>query len=206
MQAKIKEMAAKRDLNIATRRENLLGTNQFPNFTEKAEIVNDTVFEKQDFTGEDAEIETIKPYRGAQAFEKLRIATDRFAEKQKRPLAFMLTMGNLAMRKARAQFSCNFFAVAGFQVQDNNGFATVEEGIAAARTAAADIIVLCSSDDEYTELAPAAFKLIGNDAVFVVAGAPECMEELKAQGIANFIHIKSNVLEELRGYQTQLGI
>lgn len=208
MQAKIREMAARRDMNIATRRENLLGTNQFPNFTEKVgnAVADDVVFEKQDLTAEDAEIETIKPYRGAQAFEKLRIATDRYAEKQKRPLAFMLTMGNLAMRKARAQFACNFFAVAGYQVQDNNGFATVEEGIAAARSAAADIVVLCSSDEEYAELAPAAFNLIGDEAIFVVAGAPECMEDLKAKGITSFIHVKSNLLEELRGYQKQLGI
>ena len=208
MQGKIKEMAAKRDLNIATRRENLLGTNQFPNFSEKvaASTINETVFEKVDLTAADAEIETIKPYRGAQPFEKLRFDTDRYAESHKRPLAFMLTMGNLGMRKARAQFACNFFAVAGYQVQDNNGFATVEEGIAAARTAAADIIVLCSSDDEYAELAPAAFRQNGNGALFVVAGAPASMDELKAQGIKNFIHVKSNLLEELKAYQIKLGV
>jgi len=208
LQSKIKEMAAKRDMNIATRRENLLGVNQFPNFSEKigSAIQDDSIFEKEDLTAADAEIETIKAYRGAQAFEKLRLATDRFSESNKRPLAFMMTMGNLTMRKARAQFACNFFAVAGYQVQDNNGFATVEDGVAAARSAAADIIVLCSSDEEYAELAPAAFNLIGQDAIFVIAGAPECMEELKAKGIKNFIHVKSNLLEELKAYQTKLGI
>ena len=40
----------------------------------------------------------------------------------------MFPMGNLAMRKARAQFACNFFACAGFEVKDNNGFKTVDEG------------------------------------------------------------------------------
>lgn len=206
LQSKIREMAAKRDMNIATRRENLLGVNQFPNFTETVALQNESALERDDLTAADAEIETIKPYRGAQAFEKLRLATDKFAERNKRPLAFMMTMGNLAMRKARAQFACNFFAVAGYQVQDNNGFATVEEGVAAARSAAADIIVICSSDEEYAELAPAAFSLIGQDGIFVVAGAPECMEELKAKGIKNFIHVKSNLLEELKAYQKQLGI
>ncbi|MDD4190430.1 MAG: methylmalonyl-CoA mutase family protein [Mangrovibacterium sp.] len=208
MQKKIGEMAAKRDMNMATRRENLLGTNQFPNFTEEVgnAVADDAVFEKQDLTAEDAEIETIKPYRGAQAFEKLRVATDRYAKKQKRPLVFMLTIGNIAMRKARAQFACNFFAVAGYQVQDNNGFANAAEGVAAARSAAADIVVLCSSDEEYAELAPDVFSLLGNDAIFVVAGAPGCMEQLKAQGIKNFIHVKSNLLEELKAYQSRLGI
>ena len=118
----------------------------------------------------------------------------------------MLTIGNLNFRKARAQFACNFFAVAGYEVKDNNGFATVEEGIAAAKEAGANIVVICSSDDEYAELAPAAFDLIKDDAIFVVAGAPACTDELKAKGIENFIHVRSNVLEDLKGYQAKLGI
>ncbi|MGE5427565.1 MAG: methylmalonyl-CoA mutase family protein [Methylococcaceae bacterium] len=207
IQGEIKKMAAKRDMNIATRRENLLGTNQFPNFNEKIEqALNTSVFAPVDLTLEDTEIETIKPYRGAQAFEALRYKTDVYSKTNKRPLAFMLTIGNLNMRKARAQFACNFFAVAGFDVMDNNGFATVEEGWAAAQKAGANIVVLCSSDDEYAELAPAAFDAIGGKAEFVVAGAPATMDELKAKGIVNYINVKSNLLAELKAYQSKLGI
>ena len=207
IQGEIKKMAAKRDMNIATRRENLLGTNQFPNFNEKIDQqINSSVFAPVDLTSEEAEIETLKPYRGAQAFEALRYKTDVYARTNKRPLAFMLTMGNLNMRKARAQFACNFFAVAGFDVLDNNGFETVEEGWAAAQKAGAAIIVLCSSDDEYTELAPVTFDAINGKAIFVVAGAPANMDELKAKGVANYINVKSNVLTELKAYQSTLGI
>lgn len=208
IQAEIKEMAQKRDMKVATRRENILGTNQFPNFTEKIEKedVDASVFEATDLTAEDAEIETLKPYRGAMAFEKLRIATDKYAKANKRPLAFMLTIGNLNFRKARAQFACNFFAVAGYDVKDNNGFATIEEGLAAAKEAGAAIVVICSSDDEYAELAPAAFEAMNGEGIFVVAGSPACMDDLKAKGIENFIHVKSNVLEELKAYNAKLGI
>lgn len=207
IQAEIKKMAGKRDMNIATRRENLLGVNQFPNFTEKLDADLDAaVFAATDLTAEGAEIETLKPYRGAQAFEALRYKTDVYAKANKRPLAFMLTIGNLGMRKARAQFACNFFAVAGFDVLDNNGFKTVEEGVEAAQKAGAAIVVICSSDDEYAELAPAAFDAIGGKAIFVVAGAPACTEELKAKGIANYINVKSNLLAELKAYQSTLGI
>ena len=116
----------------------------------------------------------------------------------------MLTIGNLAMRLARSQFSGNFFGCAGYEIIDNNGFATVAEGIDAAVKAGADIVVLCSSDDEYAEFAPDAFKLLGGRAEFVVAGAPACTEELKAQGIQNFIHVRSNVLETLREFNAKL--
>jgi methylmalonyl-CoA mutase len=164
-----------------------------------------SLFEAVDLAEEGAEVETLKPYRGAQPFEALRYTTDMYARENKRPLAFMLTMGNLAFRKARAQFSCNFFAVAGFDVQDNNGFATVEEGVAAAKAAGADIVVVCSSDDEYAEIVPAVAEQLGEE-ILVVAGAPACADELKAKGITNFIHVKSNILEELKGYQEKLGI
>ncbi len=207
IQTEVKKMAAKRDGNVATRRENLLGVNQFPNFTEKVESELDAaVFAPVDLTAEGAEIETLKPYRGAQAFEALRYKTDVYSKSNKRPLAFMLTIGNLAMRKARAQFACNFFAVAGFDVLDNNGFKTVEEGWEAAQKAGAAIVVICSSDDEYAEFAPAAFDAIGGKAIFVVAGAPTCTDELKAKGITNFISVKSNLLAELKQYQASLNI
>ncbi len=118
----------------------------------------------------------------------------------------MLTIGKLSMRLARAQFSGNFFAVAGYEIIDNLGFPTVEEGVAAARNAGADIIVLCSSDEEYVDYAPIAKAAIGNDAILVIAGAPACMDELKTQGIENFIHVRSNVLDTLKAYNTKLGI
>ncbi len=206
IQNEIKEMAAKRDLNIALRRENLLGTNQFPNFNEKISAEFDgSLFEHIDLTEEGAEVETLKPYRAAQAFEALRYTTDVYSKNNKRPVVFMLTIGNLAMRKARSQFSCNFFAVAGFTVIDNNGFDTVEDGVAAAKAAVADIVVLCSSDEEYAELAPKAAEQL-TDEILVVAGAPACQTELETKGITNFISMKSNILEELEAYQNKLGI
>ena len=77
---------------------------------------------------------------------------------------------------------------------------TVEEGVEAAMEAKADIVVLCSSDDEYAEYAVPAFKALNGRAMFIVAGAPACMDELKAAGIENFIHVRVNVLETLKEF------
>jgi methylmalonyl-CoA mutase len=118
----------------------------------------------------------------------------------------MLTFGNLAMCRARAQFSCNFFATAGIKVVDNNRFSSVEEGVKAALEAGADIVVACSSDEEYAEAVPQIAELIGDKAIVVVAGAPACQAELEEKGIKNFINVKSNVLETLKDYQAKLGI
>jgi methylmalonyl-CoA mutase len=123
-----------------------------------------------------------------------------------RPKVFMLPFGNLAMRKARAAFSCNFFACAGYEVIDNLGYKSAEEGVEAAMKAKADIIVICSSDEEYLEIGPKIYDLAKNKAIVVVAGAPACMDELKKKGIENFIHMKSNLLETLQFYHNKLGI
>ena len=139
--------------------------------------------------------------RAASEFEALRLETEASG---KRPKAFMLTIGNLAMRQARAQYSCNFLACAGYEVVDNLGFSTVEEGIEAAMAAKADIVVLCSSDDEYAEYAVPAFKALNGRAMFIVAGAPACMDDLKAAGIENFIHVRVNVLETLKEFNAKL--
>lgn len=207
VQAAVKATAHARDLDIATRKENLLGTNQFPNFNEKIEkALCSCVFEPEDMTAEGATVETLKPYRGAQAFEAMRLKTDMYAAKHGRPVVYMVPMGSVSMRKARAQFACNFFACAGFQVIDNNGFDTVEESVKACLKNKAAIVVVCSSDEEYAELVPEIAAQLKDKAVVVVAGSPECRPELEAKGITNFIHVKNNVLEELKGYQAKLGI
>lgn len=205
IQTAIKETSAKRDKNIETRRETILGTNQYPNFTEKADkdITLDVVTRKSVQKSAAAIAEPLAKYRGAQAFEAMRFATDNSG---KQPVAFMLTYGNLAMCRARAQFACNFFAVAGFKVVDNNRFSSVEEGVSAALEAKADIIVACSSDDEYAEAVPQIASLVAEKSIVVVAGEPACKDELVSKGIENFISVKSNVLETLKGYQAKLGI
>ena len=207
IQDQINASSVARHAAIARRKEILLGSNQYPNFNETAA----GKIEKQDSCGCgcnhnhtcEPEFATLKFDRGASDFEALRLATERSG---KRPNVFMLTIGNLAMRLARSQFSSNFFACAGYKIIDNLGFDTVQAGVDAALEAKADIVVLCSSDDEYVTLAPEAKKTLGDKAILVVAGAPECMDELKAQGIDQFINVRSNVLETLQAFNAKLSI
>ena len=221
--------------DVAKRKEVLLGSNQFPNFNEVAgnkikanagacSSICECKEKKQKAScgcGGACEpvLKTLPVARAAEEFEQLRLATE--ASKHQ-PVAFMLTIGNLAMRLARSQFSCNFLACAGYKVIDNNGFKTVRDGILAAKKAKADIIVLCSSDDEYATYAPEAWKILQRQAakiqkmeaegrhsrqkqpLFVVAGAPACMPDLQALGIENFIHVRVNVLDTLRNFNNQL--
>lgn len=201
VQAAVNASAEKRHSDVARRKEILLGTNQYPNINEKAadkiekgEGCHCSCADEQAAGG-------LNTMRAASQFEALRLQTE---AAERRPKVFMLTIGNLAMRLARAQFSSNFFGCAGYEIIDNLGFQTVQEGIDAAMEKGADVVVLCSSDDEYATLAPEAYKYLDGRAQFVVAGAPECMDALKAEGINDFIHVRCNVLDTLKDFNARL--
>lgn len=210
VQDEVMETARKRDLDIATRKTTILGTNQYPNLLEKmGDKVNPEVGGKKPETcgcacaADASEVKVLMPYRGAEPFEQLRLQTERAA---RRPKVFLLTYGNLTMRKARSGFATNFFGVAGYEIIDNPGFATPEEGAKAALESCADVVVLCSSDDEYAELTEPACKLLkGKAKSIVLAGFPkEMVDTYRGYGVDEFIHVKTNALETLQKFQSKL--
>lgn len=201
VQKAVNASCEKRHTDVARRKEILLGTNQYPNINEMAADKIENKECKCACGNEEKGENALLMKRAATDFEALRLATEAASN---RPKVFMLTIGNLAMRLARAQFSTNFFGCAGYEIIDNLGFDTVEAGVDAALEKGADVIVLCSSDDEYATLAPEAFKYLDGRAEFVVAGAPACMDDLKAAGINEFIHVRCNVLETLQNFNAKL--
>jgi len=199
----IEATAQKRDMEIAQRKVSILGTNQYPN-------INETMLDKIKISFNHKN-KGLNPYRGAEAFEALRLATEKHTKKTgKRPGVFLLSMGNLAMRKARATFSENFFGCAGYEIFDKPGFKTTEEAINAVLDSENEIVVICSSDDEYSEIVPVLTKGIKSKkphTLIVVAGFPkDKIEEFKKEGVDDFIHVRKNVLETLIGFNKKLGI
>ncbi|PLX00809.1 MAG: methylmalonyl-CoA mutase small subunit [Marinilabiliales bacterium] len=203
IQKKVHKEAQKKYMDIAMRKQSILGTNQYPNTSEH---ISDRP-SKIHVNAEKNEVEILKPCRGAEAFEEIRLKTDAFSKDHPRPKTWMFTYGNLAMRKARAQFAGNFFGCAGFEVVDNLGFPTIEKGIQAAKEAKPEIVVICSSDEEYADIAIPVYEALKDQSVVVLAGYPkELVDQFKTAGLVHFIHIKSNVLEELSNYQQLIGI
>ena len=199
VQDEIKKTQSKRNNNIATRKEIILGTNQYPNLNEK---VKDNIqnHKSGETKNNDLIAEPIKQYRGAEQFEKIRLTTENSSGTA--PKVFLLTYGNLAMRKARAAFATNFFGCAGFEIIDNAGFKTLDEGINAAIKSKSEIVVICSSDDEYAEFVPEIINKLNANTILVLAGYPvSLVDNFKQLGLNNFIHIKSDVVETLEHFQ-----
>ncbi|MEI6124896.1 MAG: methylmalonyl-CoA mutase family protein [Bacteroidota bacterium] len=200
----IEKVATQRNLDIAMRKTPILGTNIFPN-------LNETMLEEYQYRTVSDDKVYLRIYRGAEAFEDIRLATEKYVRQGgARPKVFMVTYGNLAMRKARATFATNFFGCAGYEIMDEYVSKEIESTVNEIDDTKANIVVICSSDDEYaqfaTEIATAVKQR--NDAVQVfIAGYPkEMIGPLKASGVDDFIHVRVNVIETLSKYQKLLGI
>ncbi len=149
----------------------------------------------------------IHPYRGTEPFEQLRLATEQHSST---PTVFMLPIGNRKMRSARATFASNFFGCAGYDIEEPVGFENVEEAVQKIKMQQPDIVVLCSSDQDYKELVEPLcrqLELLDDQPFLVLAGNPkEQIEEYREAGIDTFIHRNSNVLETLKEFHQKLGI
>jgi len=215
IQDEISRQTDLRKQDVATRKMVVLGTNQYPNpgemMLEKIQIESETSSQAEEEEEKATTYKKMEICRLTDDFDDLRLATELYVEDgNKRPSVFLFTMGNLAMRKARAMFSTNFFGCAGYEVIDNPGFKSVDEGMKAAVTSKAEIVVICSSDEEYPEIAPAIAKELkakNKDIQLILAGYPkEIVDILKAAGIDDFIHVRTNVLEFLQKTSNLLGI
>jgi methylmalonyl-CoA mutase len=190
-QALEKSLAAKEEA-VTSRRRIFTGTNQHANVFEKAlgRIDFSRLFDQK---------------RSTQMYEQLRLRTERHvAQGGKNPHVLLAEIGDAKMRSARANFAANFFACAGFDL-------TAKRFSSADRIAAsdADLIVLCSSDAEYLALAievMTKLKALGRKIPVIVAGYPDSAEQLKAAGVADFVHRSSNPVEVLAKWQQRLGI
>jgi methylmalonyl-CoA mutase len=180
------ESRAARRKAVSSRRRTLVGVNNFPNANEKTtEILPPAAFDS-----------AFPSIRLAEPFEAIRRRTAAHAAATGRyPKVLLLKRGDVKMRMARANFCFNFFGCAGFDLSESADCAGTD----------ADVIVLCSSDPEYTPFAQevcAAVKV-----PVLVAGNPkDQIEVLKAAGVQGFIHIGSDAVQTLTEWQTRLGM
>ncbi len=207
IQEQLREISSKRLDSVSSRLDKVLGINKFPDPLDHLsfEFIDQTS-EAFGLSDREPENETIKPKRRSQSLESMRYATDRFSISNKRPAVFLLAVGDPILSAARAQFSAEFFGVVGYEIIHSDLFSSLDVGLTAALEAQPSVVVLCSSDSEYEEMAPVAYSILKNKSIFVVAGAPDCAEKLKQMGIKQFINKKSNLGSTLAKFNRKLGI
>ncbi|MDQ1266001.1 MAG: methylmalonyl-CoA mutase [Bacteroidota bacterium] len=143
-------------------------------------------------------INPIRNTRLAEMFEKLHENAEIFKEKTGTlPQVLIIPFGQPKEYKARVDFSTEFLAVGGFQIYEAAACDSIDEAIKTSVESGKKIIIICSSDDKYPLFVPELSRKIKSASkgiLLVLAGFPsEFVDDFKASGINEFIHIKADI-------------
>ncbi|MCD8482495.1 MAG: acyl-CoA mutase large subunit family protein [Verrucomicrobia bacterium] len=258
LQTEIAKVATEKSKGLESRRDVLVGTNVYPNATEKplppAKTDYQAIAAKRKATVQAARspvqlnltgltgtalIETviqavkkgatlgqinaallesnagvqapaIKLSRGAEPFERLRVASAVFAAANGHPpQVFQANMGPSRKYRLRADWTTAFFHVGGIEVLADVDFASVEEAVQAALTANAKVVVITSDDESYPATVPAlaqALKTALPEVSVLVAGAAgEAEAEWQQSGVDGYINVRVDIYHTLKALLNKLG-
>ncbi|MFB6273760.1 MAG: hypothetical protein ABEL51_12780 [Salinibacter sp.] len=97
--------------------------------------------------------------------------------------------------------------MAGFAIEEPLKFDTIDEAADAAVEQNADIVVLCSANAEYTDLAPALASALANRSHASLLGVAGSPDDIDAGDAADFfVHQGSSLKETLTRLQGRLGM
>lgn len=150
--------------DVSKRKVVLLGTNQFPNLTDKINNIPPV---------SETSLKTtiLQSFRLSEPFERLRIRMQQYKDQKGQfPKALLWEHGAVAMRKARSTYAFNFLATTGIPSQEatqpDNWDATVDE----LKSLQPDIVVLCSDNASWETFIPKALQVIPENTIIILAG------------------------------------
>lgn len=181
---------------LSQRRKALVGVNKYPNLMEE---LNPEVLCKE---VSESNSKLLKPRRAGLELEVIRSKTEAFvAERGYRPVVEFASFGNLTMRKARAGFAFDFLGVGGYKMEEEKSYSSANSAAEASAGSPSDIVVICSSDQDYVDYGlefVKTFRAKNTSKVLILAGCPENIsEKLKDSGLDVCIHLRSDILDTL---------
>ena len=187
---------------LSQRRLAMVGVNKYPNLMEKisSEILSE---------GErNPNPKLLKPRRASLEIEAIRKTTEELVKNfYQRPIVELSSFGHLTMRKARASFAYDFLGVSGFEILQEKSYESALQAAKESAKSATQVVVICSSDQDYDESALAfvnAFRALNTDKVLLLAGAPTNLNELSEAGLDGCIHMKSDVIATISSIQNKI--
>jgi methylmalonyl-CoA mutase len=188
---------------LSQRRLAMVGVNKYPNLMEKisSEILSEGEMNPNP--------KLLKPRRASLEIEALRKTTEEFVKNfYQRPVVALTSFGNLTMRKARAAFAYDFLGVSGFEILQEKSYESALQAAKESAKSESNVVVICSSDQDYDESAMAfvkAFRKINKDKVLLLAGNPiHLIGELSEAGLDGCIHLKSDIIATISNIQRKI--
>jgi len=202
IQQQIAEIRQEKIKLISQRRLPMVGVNKYPNLME-------TVDSSLLASGQEESSKLLRPRRASLEIEAIRKATEELVKKTgKRPVVELASFGNLTMRKARAAFAYDFIGVSGFNVQQEKSFTSAEEAAEQSAKSDSEVVVICSSDQDYDGNALSyvkAFRAINSEKVLLLAGNPtNIIDELTQAGLDGCVNIKSDIITTISMIQNKI--
>jgi methylmalonyl-CoA mutase len=201
--AHVGAVLAKRNKDVARRKEPITGTSEFPHINEQAVAVLAPC-------PTPSEQGPLPPTRSSAAFEALRDASDMaLAQSGKRPSVFLANLGPVSAFTARNQFAKNFFEAGGINSIGDTPHDGFEALLKAYQASGCALVCLCSSDAVYAEQAVEAAKALKAAGVNILylAGRPaEHEAAFKQAGVDDFIAAGMDMLAFLQNLHRQLGL
>ena len=180
----------------------MVGINKYPNLMET--VAADLLSNGEETTN----TKVLKPRRASLEIEAIRKTTEELVNQTGvRPEVELVSYGNLTMRKARAAFAYDFIGVSGYKVLQEQSYEGFEAAAETSAKSTSNVVVICSSDQDYNETAVdfvKKFRTINTDKVLLLAGAPANMDELTEAGLDGVVNMRTDVIKAVSSIQSKI--
>lgn len=204
LQQEITAIYDKKNTDIQTRKQSIIGTNVYANLDENISVFKQRKESDMDW-GENSffKIEAIPQRRLSEPFEELRRKSRNLEGKIGfPPTVGMICLGELKQHKARLDFMKGFLAAGGMKSLESTPIYSLENARLFVSKHRLKHFCICGTNEQYDLIGHeilTSLKAEFQDQIFYLAGLPD--QENQSQwlnaGIKQFIHVKSNCYETL---------
>ncbi|CAH0345659.1 methylmalonyl-CoA mutase family protein [Bacillus sp. CECT 9360] len=210
IQSEISDSFNQRQENVASRKESIIGSNVYPNAAEKVKqpkVTKDHSNEKTAFI----EITPIPIRRISEEFENIRLRAGAHGTQVESPKLGLINLGELKAYKSRTDFIKGIAAAGGIATVDSEGCSTKEDILAFIKDTNLKSYCLCGSDADYLEAAVSFVQAVKESYpdknMYLVGKQDRDLEAALSQaGVNEFVHVRTNAVEILTQWLTEMGV
>jgi methylmalonyl-CoA mutase len=204
VQRAVAKVRAEREMNMARRKDSLIGTSDFPDLAEDEVAVVASARSVPPPSGQS--FEPLPRTRLAEPFERLRDRSDAYLRRHgERPKVLLACLGRASDFTARASFAKSLFEAGGIEAIQAEGSDAVGKAF---KTSGARLACLCSSDKVYEREAVTAAQALaaaGAKHIYLAGKPSESGKSLQAAGIETFLYQGCDTLGLLEAAYERLG-
>jgi methylmalonyl-CoA mutase len=204
IQKAVAKVRAEREANIASRKDTVIGTSDFPDLDEEPVAVLAAAQAPATGMPPGEPIQPLARFRLAEPFERLRDRSDAYlARTGERPKVFLACLGRASDFTARARFAKSLFEAGGIEAVEGSGDNLMKQF----KESGAKLACLCSSDKVYAGEAVGSAKALAAAGAghIYLAGKPGVHEKAwEGAGIGTFLYQGCDTLGLLQSVYERL--